>query len=208
MMADNIEHVICYWVMFQNFHSPALGGFAVISHWVPFLLAGGITPAGWPIASTSAGSSKLGMLLFMGVSIGWGVMFLTDPADACGRRWCCCIVHGLAGVIWLPASQVLIHQIVCAGAVAERGAVERHRPLLGVFGRAAPSVRRCCWVFGPAYGIFINALIYTPLFLWLISAPYGGAACGGARPAAGRRRLRRHLVDDAGSGAQSACCCR
>src|SRR5215813_9925688 len=38
MMADNIEHVITYWVMFRTFHSAALGGFAVISHWVPFLL--------------------------------------------------------------------------------------------------------------------------------------------------------------------------
>lgn len=36
MMADNIEHVISYKVMFDRFHSPALGGFAVISHWVPF----------------------------------------------------------------------------------------------------------------------------------------------------------------------------
>ena len=38
MMADNIEHVISYWVMFQKFHSPALAGFAVLSHWLPFLL--------------------------------------------------------------------------------------------------------------------------------------------------------------------------
>ena len=38
MMADNIEHVISYWVIFQKFHSPALGGFAVLSHWMPFLL--------------------------------------------------------------------------------------------------------------------------------------------------------------------------
>src|SRR5439155_21100464 len=37
MMADSIEHVISYWIMFQKFHSPALAGFAVISHWVPFL---------------------------------------------------------------------------------------------------------------------------------------------------------------------------
>ena len=26
MMADNIEHVISYWVAFQKFHSAALGG--------------------------------------------------------------------------------------------------------------------------------------------------------------------------------------
>src|SRR5277367_1409276 len=38
MMADNIEHVISYWVVFQKFHSPALGGFAVVSHWLPYLL--------------------------------------------------------------------------------------------------------------------------------------------------------------------------
>jgi len=38
MMADNVEHVITYWVLFQTFHSPALAGFAVISHWAPSLL--------------------------------------------------------------------------------------------------------------------------------------------------------------------------
>lgn len=37
MMADNIEHVIGYWVLFQKFQSPVLAGFAVISHWTPFL---------------------------------------------------------------------------------------------------------------------------------------------------------------------------
>ena len=41
-MADNIEHVISYWVMFQKFHSPALGGFAVVSHWVPYLFLAGL----------------------------------------------------------------------------------------------------------------------------------------------------------------------
>src|SRR5450755_2181437 len=38
MMADNIEHVISYWVVYQKFHSPALAGFAIISHWLPYLL--------------------------------------------------------------------------------------------------------------------------------------------------------------------------
>jgi hypothetical protein len=52
MMADNIEHVISYWVIFQKFHSPALGGFAVISHWVPYLMFA------WPTASTSAASYR------------------------------------------------------------------------------------------------------------------------------------------------------
>ena len=51
MMADNIEHVISYWVMFQKFHSPALGGFAVICHWVPFLLFFGLLRARSPTAT-------------------------------------------------------------------------------------------------------------------------------------------------------------
>ncbi len=38
MMADNIEHVISYWLAYQKFHSAALGGFAVVSHWLPYLL--------------------------------------------------------------------------------------------------------------------------------------------------------------------------
>ena len=38
MMADNVEHVITYWVLWQKFHSPALVGFEVISHWLPYLL--------------------------------------------------------------------------------------------------------------------------------------------------------------------------
>src|ERR1700684_176671 len=38
MMADNIEHVISYWMLYQKFHSPALAGFAIVSHWLPFLL--------------------------------------------------------------------------------------------------------------------------------------------------------------------------
>ena len=38
MMADNIEYVISYWLLFQKFQSPVLAGFAALSHWTPFLL--------------------------------------------------------------------------------------------------------------------------------------------------------------------------
>ena len=38
MTADSIEHVISYWFIFQKFQSPALGGFAIVAHWLPFLL--------------------------------------------------------------------------------------------------------------------------------------------------------------------------
>src|ERR1700722_17699834 len=71
MMADNIEHVISYWVIFQKFHSPALGpgAFAVISHWAPYLLFATCTGA---LADRFLIRRliHIGMLLFMGVSIG------------------------------------------------------------------------------------------------------------------------------------------
>jgi len=38
MMADNVEHVVTYWAAFQKFHSSVLGGFAVVSHGLPYLL--------------------------------------------------------------------------------------------------------------------------------------------------------------------------
>src|SRR5215472_18247460 len=76
MMADNIEHVITYWVLWQKFHSPALTGFEVISHWVPFLLF-----------SVYFGSLadrydcrrliQAAQVLFMLVSALWGVLFRT-----------------------------------------------------------------------------------------------------------------------------------
>src|SRR5699024_11796659 len=38
MMGDNVEHVLSYWVLWETFHSPALVGFQLLSHWTPFLL--------------------------------------------------------------------------------------------------------------------------------------------------------------------------
>src|SRR4030081_609870 len=77
MMADNIEHVISYWVVFQKFHSPALAGFAVVSHWLPFLL--------FSVASGALADRfdprrviQLGMGLFIVASLAWGYFFITD----------------------------------------------------------------------------------------------------------------------------------
>jgi MFS family permease len=77
MMADNIEHVISYWVAFQKFNSPALGGFAVVSHWLPFLMFS--VPVG--ALNDRFDSRRLiqaGMVLFIAVSVGWGYFFVTD----------------------------------------------------------------------------------------------------------------------------------
>jgi MFS family permease len=173
MMADNIEHVISYWMIFQKFHSPALGAFAVVSHWAPFLLLAAYT-GGLADRFDVRRLIQIGMLMYMGVSIGWGVMFMTDSTEE-WKAMALLVIHGLAGVIWIPASQVLIHRIV--GTEQLSSAVRLNatgRYLAFLVGPAVGGV--LLLVFGPINGIFINALIYMPMFIWLIRAPYGPTA--------------------------------
>jgi hypothetical protein len=76
MMADNVEHVITYWVLWQKFHSPALTGFEVISHWLPFLFFSvyfGSLADRHDCRRLIQGAQAL----FMVVSATWGVLFLT-----------------------------------------------------------------------------------------------------------------------------------
>jgi MFS family permease len=170
MLADNIEHVISYWVIFQKFHSPALGGFAVISHWAPYLLfsiyAGALADRFDPRRIV-----QLGMLIFMSVSIAWGVLFLTDALQEWHAR-VLLIIHGFAGVLWGPASQLLLHDIVQPAelpSAVRLGATARYLGML-----TGPAVGGALLIaFGPAHGILINALIYLPMILWLWKAPYG-----------------------------------
>ncbi len=170
MMADNIEHVISYFVMFQKFHSPALGAFAVISHWVPYLFFGGFSGR---LADRFdiRRLIQIGMLLFIGVSISWGVMFMTDSA-AVWKAMVLLVVHGMAGVIWMPASQVLIHKIVTPEQLPSAVRLIATGRYLA-FGIGPGVGAGLMLLFGPVYGIFFNALIYVPLFAWLITAPFG-----------------------------------
>jgi MFS family permease len=170
MMADNIEHVISYLVIFQKFHSPALGGFAVISHWAPYLV----------FAAFSGRMAdrfdirrliQIGMVLFIGVSICWGIMFMTDTVEPWKAKTLL-VIHGLAGVLWIPASQVLIHKIVTVEQLPSAVRIFATGRYLAFL--VGPVVGAgLLLAFGPIYGIFINALIYVPLFAWLIRAPYG-----------------------------------
>jgi MFS family permease len=170
MMADNIEHVISYWVMYQKFHSSALAGFAVVSHWVPFLLFSGYSGV-LAARYDPRRMIQLGMLLFMGVSVTWGILFMTGTLQM-WEAMLLLTVHGVAGVLWTPAAQLMIYDIV--GREHLQSAVR-----LGAIGRylgtlLGPAVGSgLLLAAGPAYGIFINALIYLPLFLWLWKAPYG-----------------------------------
>jgi MFS family permease len=170
MMADSIEHVISYWIIFQAFESPALGGFAVVAHWLPFLLfsvySGALADRFGPRRLI-----QLGMAVFMAVSLGWGLLFLTGAL----QMWHAAVLlvlHGLAGVLWSPAAQVLIHDIVDDERLHSAIRLTATARWLGLL--AGPAVGGVILLAaGPTYGILLNALIYLPMVLWLWKLRYG-----------------------------------
>jgi MFS family permease len=170
MLADNIEHVISYWVIFQKFHSPTLGGFAVISHWLPFL-AFSLYSGALADRFDPRRIIQLGMLLFIGVSIAWGLLFMTGALQPWHAR-VLLVIHGCAGVLWSPAGQLLLHDIVGEGelqSAVRLGATARYLGML-----CGPALGGALLLaLGPSRGIFVNALIYLPMLLWLWKAPYG-----------------------------------
>ena len=170
MTGDSIEHVVSYWIMFQKFQSHALAGFAVISHWVPFLIfsvyAGALADKFDPRRII-----QWGMVLFMIASLGWGVLFLTDRLEM-WHAMVLLVIHGLAGVLWGPASQMLIQEIVPPAQLQSGVRLIATARTLGIL--LGPAVGGAIMlVIGPSYTVLLNTLVYLPLIVWLWRAPYG-----------------------------------
>ena len=179
MMADNIEHVISYWVIFLKFHSPALAGFAVISHWVPFLLFSVYAGA----LADRYDCRKLiqaGEVLFMLASAAWGLLFLTDTL-AVWHAVVILLVHGIAGVLVAPATQLIIHDMVSPAELPSAirlNATSRHLAIL-----LGPAVGGGMMLaLGAAWGLLANVLIYLPLTVLLLCIPETGHLRAGPRP--------------------------
>lgn len=169
MMADNIEHVISYWIMFQKFHSPALGGFAVLSHWLPFLFfslpMGGVADRVDPRRLI-----QIGMVLFILVSLGWGLFFLTNSLTM-SAAMALLVVHGCAGVFWQGPSQMILHEIVPTEDLQSGVRLNATARYLGVL--VGPAVGGAMLiVLGAKAGILVNTLFYLPLVFWLQRAPF------------------------------------
>lgn len=170
MMADNVEHVISYWVAFQKFHSSALGGFAVVSHWLPYLVFS--VPVG---AMNDRFDSRrliqIGASLFMVVSLGWGYFFITGTLQI-WHAMLLLVLHGCAGVFWLTSSQVLLYDVVGKASIASAVRLTASARYLGML--VGPGVGSLIMrSMSPPRGMFLNAAIYIPLIVWLIRAPYG-----------------------------------
>jgi MFS family permease len=171
MMADNIEHVITYWVLWQKFHSPALAGFEVISHWVPFLLLS-VLFGSWADRFDCRRLIQAAQGLFMVVSATWGVLFLTGSL----RVWEAClllVLHGCAGSLWAPAEQLMLHDFVGRDELPSAVRLNATFRSLGIlFGPVVGSA--LLLGLGPTAGIFANIVFYLPLTLFLFRTRFTG----------------------------------
>lgn len=171
MLGDNIEHVISYWELFQQFQSPLLGGYAVVSHWLPFLVL-----SVWAGHLADRGDCRkliiTSQLLFMAVSLAWAYLFLTDTLEV----WHAVVllaVHGFAGVIQLPANQLVIHDIVGPGRLLSAVRTASLGRSGGIV--LGPAIGGGLLVLlGPGLGMIANALIYLPLTIWAWRTPFTG----------------------------------
>ena len=184
MMADNIEHVISYWLLYEKFKSPVLAGFAVLSHWTPFLLFA-VYFGALADRFDCRKVIQLAQIMYMGVSAAWAALFFTDTIQV----WHACmllLIHGMAGVLWGPGSQLLIHDIVGTDQLQSAVRLNSTSRQLGVlFGPAVGG--GLMLLLSPSMGLIVNTLIYLPLTIWLLTVPYTGHSREGAAPA--RRAL-------------------
>ena len=170
MMADNIEHVISYWMLYEKFHSPTLAGVAILTHWLPFLLFS-VYSGALADRFDNRRIIQAAMLLYMTASLGWALLFLTNTV----QEWHAVVlltIHGIAGVLWIPASQLLIHDIVGGKNLQSAVRLNATSRQLGVL--MGPAVGGALMLmFGAAAGLMINVLIYLPLIVWLWKTPHG-----------------------------------
>ncbi len=168
MMADNIEHVISYWVVFQKFHSPALAGFAVLSHWLPFLLFS-VAVGGLADRYDPRRIIQCGMLLFIVASTGWGIFFITDTIQM-WHAMLLLVIHGCAGVLWQTPNQLLLYNLVGPADLPSAVRMNAMARYLGIL--VGPAVGGAIMLaLGPPHGIILNTLFYLPMLLWLFWAP-------------------------------------
>jgi MFS family permease len=171
MMADNIEHVITYWVLWQRFHSPALSGFQVISHWLPFLFLS-VLFGGLADRHDCRRVIQLAQGLFMLVSLCWGILFLTGSLHV----WQACVllvVHGCAGALWGPGEQLMLHDFVGPRDLPSAVRLNATFRSLGIlFGPVVGSA--LLLGLGPTAGILANIAFYLPLTLFLFRTRFTG----------------------------------
>lgn len=175
MMADNIEHVISYGIVYQAFRSETLQGFAVISHWLPALTLS------WYFGALADRFDcrrvmECSQALFISVSIVWAVLFYTGRLEMWHSAFLLTL-HGLAGALWNPSRQLMIYDVVGPETLQSGIRLLATGRQLGIlFGPAVGG--GVLLLMDPALALCVNALIYLPLVVWCRIVPYTGHGSG------------------------------
>ena len=177
--ADNIEHVISYWVIFQKFHSPTLAGFAVISHWVPFLLFSFYMGA----LADRYDCRKLIQIsqgMFMLASAAWGAALPHRHAASVARGGHPARARSGRRLLG-PASQLILHDMV--GGTDLPSAIRINASSRNLAILLGPAIGGgMMLLLGPAWGLLANVVLYWPFTLFLARVPYTGHGRPGQTP--------------------------
>jgi MFS family permease len=194
MVGDNIEHVIGYWLLWELTQSPFWLGYAVFAHWFPFIV-GSLHAGAWADRFDNRRLLQLSQGLYIACSGTLGLLYVTGQLQL-WHMIVLLLVHGFAGVIQTPSSQVLIHDLVgkddlpnaLSLAAGSRYVAQFLGPALG---------GALLWAFGPGGGLLANVLLYAPftLALAVLRPPHTAArreATGWQGIADGLRFVRHH----------------
>lgn len=191
MGGDQLEHAITYYVLWQQFHSPLLAGFAVISHWLPYLLDG-LFVGSLADRFDCRRLVQIGQSIFILVSIAWAVLFLTNTLQP-WEAMVLLVFHGIAGSLWLPTEQRLLYDMVGQKDLPSAVRLQATGNQIGML--IGPAIGAVLLVtVGPWIGMFLNVVMYLPFTIYLFIVPFTGhvrdAQAGIVRP---RQTLRSIL---------------
>jgi MFS family permease len=110
--------------------------------------------------------------LFMLASLSWGVLFLTGTLQT-WHAGAILLIHGAAGVLYGPAGQLVVHDIVgtseLPSAIRLNATARYLATLLG------PAIGGGLMLaLGPGLGLVANLALYLPLCVYLMLMPYSG----------------------------------
>jgi MFS family permease len=124
---------------------------------------------------------------FIAASLAWALLFLTGTLQA-WHAVVLLIIHGLAGALWSPAGQLIIHDIVGHEQLQSGVRLAATGRSIGIlFGAAVGGA--LLLGLGPAYGLMANAFLYLPMTVWLLRTPYTGHRRTGASDESARLSL-------------------
>jgi MFS family permease len=168
---DNMEHIITYFVMYQAFHSPALAGYAVISHWAPVLLFG-IYAGALADRFDCRRLIQVSTVMTVTAQLSWAFLLLTNQLEI----WHAAVLltlHGIAALFHGPAVQLIMHDMVGREDLQSAVRLSATSRQLGILVGPGIGGALMMWV-GPGTALLVNALMQIPLALWLLFTPYTG----------------------------------